>query len=270
MKDSFVIYTRYAKHIEKLNMEQRGVLFTAIMNHATGDELPEMDPATDIIAGIIIEDIEECDRKWEETKAKRAEAGRIGGLKSAESRKTDSEDEANDKQVEAKPSKLKQAEANGKQNEANQAVNVNVNVNGLKEKENIKKKKRKSEADFEALWELYPRKNGKKDAKRHYLAAVADGTTFEEVKTGIEAYKRYIKKTGTEPKYVKMGSSFFCQRSWADDWTVKDASQGVNSPPGYKPFQKEDYEREDFNAVPMPDDVKRKANALGIRIGGET
>ena len=29
MKDSFVIYTRYAKHIEKLNMEQRGVLFTA-------------------------------------------------------------------------------------------------------------------------------------------------------------------------------------------------------------------------------------------------
>ena len=251
MKDSFVIYTRYAKHIEKLNMEQRGLLFTAIMNHATGDEIPEMDPATDIIAGIIIEDIEECDRKWAETKAKRAET-----------RKTSGESEANDKQVEAKPSKTKQSEASSKQNEANQAVNVNVNVNGLKEKENIKKKKRETEADFEALWELYPRKNGKKDAKRHYLAAVADGATFEEVKTGIEAYKRYIKKTGTEPKYVKMGSSFFCQRSWADDWSVKEAAKGGESPPGYKPFKKEDYERDDFQASEMPDGFRDKLNGL--------
>lgn len=262
MKDSFVIYTRYAKHIEKLNMEQRGLLFTAIMNHATGDDIPEMDPATDIIAGIIIEDIEECDRKWAETKAKRAEAGRIGGLKSAETRKTSDENKANDKQVEAKPSKTKQNEASSKQNEANEAVYVNVNVNGLKEKENIKKKKRESEADFEALWELYPRKNGKKDAKRHYLAAVADGATFEEVKTGIEAYKRYIKKTGTEPKYVKMGSSFFCQRSWSDDWSVKEAAKGGESPPGYKPFKKEDYERDDFQASEMPDGFRDKLNGL--------
>lgn len=262
MKDSFVLYTRYAKHIEKLNMEQRGVLFTAIMNHATGDDLPEMDAATDIIAGIIIEDIEECDRKWAETKAKRAEAGRMGGLKSAEARKTSDENEANDKQVEANQSKTKQAEASSKQNEANQAVNVNVNVNGLKEKENIKKKKREAEADFEALWELYPRKNGKKDAKRHYLAAVADGVTFEEVKAGIEAYKRYIKKTGTDPQYIKMGSSFFCQRSWADDWTVHKAAQGGESPPGYKPFEKQDYEREDFQASEMPDDFRKKLNGL--------
>ena len=255
MKDSFVIYTRYAKHIDKLNMEQRGLLFTAIMNHATGDELPEMDPATDIIAGIIIEDIEECDRKWEETKAARSKAGKA----SAEKRQ----------QEQSKPNKAEQVSTSSNKTEqtaTNSTVNVNVNVNGLKEKD----KKKKAEDEFEQLWELYPRKNGKKDAKRHYLAAVAEGTTFEEVKSGIEAYKHYIKKTGTEPKYVKMGSSFFCQRSWADDWSVKDASQGGNSPPGYKPFKKEDYEREDFKAVPMPDDVKRKANALGIRIGGET
>lgn len=255
MKDSFVLYTRYAKHIEKLNMEQRGVLFTAIMNHATGDDLPEMDAATDIIAGIIIEDIEECARKWEETKAARSKAGKA----SAEKRKQDATEGNKAEQTPTNSNKTEQTATNS-------TVNVNVNVNGLKEKD----KKKKAEAEFEQLWELYPRKNGKKDAKRHYLAAVAEGTTFEEVKTGIEAYKHYIKKTGTEPKYVKMGSSFFCQRSWADDWSVMDASQGGNSPPGYKPFQKEDYEREDFNAVPMPDDVKRKANALGIRIGGET
>lgn len=258
MKDSFVIYTRYAKHIEKLNMEQRGLLFTAIMNHATGDDIPEMDPATDIIAGIIIEDIEECDRKWAETRAKRAEAGRMGGLKSAETRKTSDESEANDKQVEANPSKTKQTEASSKQNEANQAVNVNVNVNGLKEKH----KKRKAEEEFEQLWELYPRKNGKKDAKKHYLAARADGVTFEEVKAGIEAYSRYIKKTGTEQRYIKMGSSFFCQRSWADDWNVPEPAQTCNSPPSYKPFKKEDYEREDFKAEEMPDEIRAKLHGI--------
>lgn len=255
MKDSFVIYTRYAKHIEKLNMEQRGVLFTAIMNHATGDELPEMDAATDIICGIIIEDIEECARKWEETKAARSRAGKA----SAEKRQQDATEGNKTEQAPTNSNKTEQTATNS-------TVNVNVNVNGLKEKD----KKKKAEAEFEQLWELYPRKNGKKDAKRHYLAAVADGTTFEEVKSGIEAYKNYIKKTGTDPQYIKMGSSFFCQRSWADDWSVKKTAQGGNSPPGYKPFKKEDYEREDFNAVPMPDEVKRKANALGIRIGGET
>ena len=247
MKDSFVLYTRYAKHIEKLNMEQRGVLFTAIMNHATGDELPEMDAATDIICGIIIEDIEECARKWEETKAARSKAGKA----SAEKRQQDATEGNKTEQAPTSSNKTEQTATNS-------TVNVNVNVNGLKEKD----KKKKAEAEFEQLWELYPRKNGKKDAKRHYLAAVADGTTFEEVKSGIEAYKNYIKKTGTDPQFIKMGSSFFCQRSWADDWSVKNTAQGGNSPPGYKPFEKQDYEREDYQASEMPDDFRNKLNGL--------
>ena len=60
MKDSFVLYTKYAKHMNKLSMEQRGVLFTAIMNYMQDEEIPEMDAVTDMIYGIIIEDIEKC------------------------------------------------------------------------------------------------------------------------------------------------------------------------------------------------------------------
>lgn len=247
MKDSFVLYTRYAKHIEKLNMEQRGVLFTAIMCHATGEELPEMDASTDIICGIILEDIEECDRKWEETKAARSKAGKA----SAEKRQQEQSKPNNAEQVSTSSNKTEQTATNS-------TVNVNVNVNGLKEKH----KKRKAEEEFEQLWELYPRKNGKKDAKKHYLAARADGVTFEEVKAGIEAYSRYIKKTGTEQRYIKMGSSFFCQRSWADDWNVPEPAQTCNSPPSYKPFKKEDYEREDFKAEEMPDEIRAKLHGI--------
>lgn len=247
MKDSFVLYTRYAKHIEKLNMEQRGVLFTAIMCHATGEELPEMDASTDIICGIILEDIEECDRKWEETKAARSKAGKA----SAEKRQQEQSKPNNAEQVSTSSNKAEQTATKP-------TVNVNVNVNGLKEKH----KKRKAEEEFEQLWELYPRKNGKKDAKKHYLAARADGVTFEEVKAGIEAYSRYIKKTGTEQRYIKMGSSFFCQRSWADDWNVPEPAQTCNSPPSYKPFKKEDYEREDFKAEEMPDEIRAKLHGI--------
>jgi hypothetical protein len=254
MKDSFVIYTRYAKHIEKLNMEQRGVLFTAIMNHATGDELPEMDAATDIICGIIIEDIEECNRKWEETKAARSRAGKA----SAEKRQQDATESNKTEQAPTNSNKTEQTATNS-------TVNVNVNVNGLKEKD---KKKKKAEDEFETLWELYPRKNGKKDAKKHYLTAVSQGTTFEDVKAGIEAYKNYIEKTNTEPKYIKMGSSFFHQRSWADDWSVPKtvpreiARDKPIEPPKYKVFEKEYYEKDDFKSEEMPDEIRNKLSGL--------
>jgi hypothetical protein len=248
MKDSFVIYTRYAKHIEKLDMEQRGVLFTAIMAHATGEEIPEMDCTTDIIYGIIIEDIEECDRKWQETKAKRSKAGQA----SAEKRKQNA---TQHEQTSTQSNKNEQTPTNS-------TVNVNVNVNDLKEKEKKKKKKEQDEADFEALWDLYPRKSGKKDAKRHYMSAVASGTTFDEVKAGIEAYKNYIEKTGTGSKFIKMGSSFFHQQAWGDDWTVpkmEHPPQGrVTEPPKYKQFEPEP----EIDAVEMPDEIRDKLSGM--------
>lgn len=45
-KNSFVLYTNYINQIELLNIEQRGVLFTAIMYYSSGVELPKMDAVT--------------------------------------------------------------------------------------------------------------------------------------------------------------------------------------------------------------------------------
>ena len=41
MKSSFVLYTAYMAQMELLDMEQRGVLLTAIMSYSAGEELPE-------------------------------------------------------------------------------------------------------------------------------------------------------------------------------------------------------------------------------------
>lgn len=74
--------------------------------------------------------------------------------------------------------------------------------------------------EFETLWQLYPKKQGKQSAYKSYEKARKDGVTYEEVENGIKAYSEYVK--GKDPQYVKMGSSFFNQRAWQDDWSIKD------------------------------------------------
>lgn len=74
--------------------------------------------------------------------------------------------------------------------------------------------------EFEALWKLYPKKQGKDKAYGYYEKARKSGTTYEEVKNGIEAYVEYIKAEQTDAQYIKMGSTFFSQKAWLDDWTA--------------------------------------------------
>lgn len=133
----------------------------------------------------------------------------------------------------------------------------------------IKKYRNNNNVDdgFDELWELYPRKSGKKDAHRHYRRALKDGVQKDTIKSGILSYREYIEKTGTDPQYVKMGSSFFCQRSWDDDWTVPEARAKPKSmvphqqePPKYPEFPKT---REPEKKEQMPDSTKQIMERLG-------
>ena len=81
-------------------------------------------------------------------------------------------------------------------------------------------KPKEVKAEFEKLWELYPKKQGKQSAFKAYEKARKDGVTYEEVESGIKAYSIYVK--GKDTQYIKMGSSFFNQRAWQDDWSVSN------------------------------------------------
>ena len=74
--------------------------------------------------------------------------------------------------------------------------------------------------NFAEAWELYPKKQGRKEAEAAYNRAIRDGTSHAEIMQGIKAYTEYIKGTKTEDRYVKQGSTFFRQNGWKDDWTV--------------------------------------------------
>lgn len=77
--ESFVIYTKYIDQIELLDMEQRGLLLTAIMYYAAGRELPEMDAVTAMAFAFIRAQIDADKEKYQKTVEARREAGRMGG-----------------------------------------------------------------------------------------------------------------------------------------------------------------------------------------------
>lgn len=118
-KKSFLLYTGYFEQIEMLNIEQRGILLTAIMAFQTDAKMPEMDSLTKMAFSFISADMRRDNEKYEEIVERRKESGRKGGLVTQAKR-------ASAKSASfASKTDLKQNQAN----QANQADNVNVDVN---------------------------------------------------------------------------------------------------------------------------------------------
>lgn len=102
-----------------------------------------------------------------------------------------------------------------------------------KEKGGVGEKTKPSmlKTEFEKLWSLYPRKQGKDKAYGYYERARKDGTTYEEVEQGILAYKEYISANEIDIRYVKQGATFFSQKAWQDDWSIREEQNIVNKKP---------------------------------------
>ncbi len=80
-KDGFIIYARFEEQVETLNDSQAGILFKALLRNQSGKDLPNMDQVTKMAFSFIAASIEANNKKYEETCAKRSEAGRKGNEK---------------------------------------------------------------------------------------------------------------------------------------------------------------------------------------------
>lgn len=121
-KNSFIVYAADIKEtLDGLTDDQVAALFRGMVDYQITGIAPEFSGVLKFAFIPIRQQMDRDNTKWEQTKAKRAESGRRGGIRSGEVRREKAENEAN----EASASKTKQT----KQNEANEAVNVNVNVN---------------------------------------------------------------------------------------------------------------------------------------------
>lgn len=102
-----------------------------------------------------------------------------------------------------------------------------------------KPKPSKIKKEFEVLWQLYPRKQGKLKAYEKYEKARCADATFEEVEQGINAYKEYVDANSVDMQYVKMGSTFFSQKAWQDDWSYRE-EQGNSKSQTHKGLSPQD------------------------------
>lgn len=133
MIESFVLYTRHLKHLDKLTDSQAGQLLKALYSYSIGEERAEMDVATELLFGIITEQMDYDRQKWEETKSARRNAG----LKSAEARANKKE------QSSTKSNKVEQ-------DPTNSTVSVSVSVSdsvSVSNKESDREKNKSNKTD---------------------------------------------------------------------------------------------------------------------------
>lgn len=243
-KRSFLLYYDHYDFVAQLDERQRSDLLIAIFSTGGVCECPELDALTRMAFTVFEKNINAANEKWQETRAKRAEAGRKGG-----------------KQRQALLS-------NAKQNEANQAVNVNVNDNvnvngnvnvkennkhnvhadgdeprmnadsesvaGVKSSVGVKEQaspakggRHEANEHFDRLWELYPQKRGKSgvsDAKRRALLAVS----VDEMGRAIDRYRKEVEGASFERQWLN-GSTWFNGRykDYLDDAYVPPAAPAV-------------------------------------------
>ncbi|MBS9335021.1 phage replisome organizer N-terminal domain-containing protein [Fructobacillus sp. M1-13] len=137
-----------------------------------------------------------------------------------------------------------QPESNNRptEKELEKELEIKIDKDTPKPPEGELKKSRKSsgitkqeEKDFEALWKLYPCKEGKTPAKRAYVKAVRDGVTNKTIQDGIVAYAKKVSAENTEKKYMKNGDTFFRNRVWEDDLTPSIPTNGNGKPVKQEP-----------------------------------
>ncbi|QHJ76840.1 MAG: hypothetical protein [Bacteriophage sp.] len=155
-----------------------------------------------------------------------------------------------------KPSDVKTAGREKRQTENRRLRNNNNKNYQYKEitKESNKANDQSLEDRFEKIWAEYPRKQGKKDALRHYKAWIKASSkhTDEYLMDRLEKYKAYLKANNTELRYVQKGSTWF-NGSFDDDWSIKPNRNYNNySQPAELPPEAFDTSRLNVNEEDLP------------------
>lgn len=68
---------------------------------------------------------------------------------------------------------------------------------------------------FEAAWDAYPKKDGRREAWKHYRASVASADDRDRLLTHLANYKAQLASAKTEFRFIKAGSTWF--NNWSDE-----------------------------------------------------
>lgn len=184
------MYTKYLRQIQKLDMAERGELFTAILCYASGEQIPDMDAATDMAFSFIQEQIDRDNAAYADKCQKRREAGKLGGRPKA--------NDLEENQEKAKKANGFSEKQNNPDNEYEYDYENDKDIiNNLAIAKSM----------FERLWKMYPNKKGKgqvSDTQKKRLLAIGE----DKLVKAIERYSFELQKDADWRK-VQYGSTFF-------------------------------------------------------------
>ena len=106
--------------------------------------------------------------------------------------------------------------------------NTSSNTSNNDQSDSKKIREKQLDEDFNKLWKLYPRKEGKKKAFEAYKRAIKKGTTNKDIQTGIVNYLTQIRVQRTNKQYIKQGSTWFNGECWNDEYNVGQERSPVN------------------------------------------
>lgn len=222
-RSSFVLYTEYDQHLELLTDEECGRLFRAIMQYAATGESPDLVGAERMAFSFIRAQMERDNERYEETRKKRSEAGKLGG----------------------RPQKAEKANAfTEKQTKAKKGVDVYVDVDvdgdvkdltpippeGADAGESLTVETAQGAADaadhsttpqepqyFPEFWKAYPNKVGKGAARKIWAKRKPDRALLEVMLAAIAAQKNSSQWQRDGGQYIPNPATWLNQERWEDE-----------------------------------------------------
>lgn len=122
---------------------------------------------------------------------------------------------AYDRRIAEEKQRLLLAEKSCEKSHEHIDIELDINTDIEIDKKNIEK-------EFEEVWSLYPKKQGKNNAYKAFEKAIKNGTEVEEIKEAITNYIKYV--DSIEWLQFKNGSTWFNQQCWKDDYTIGEGN----------------------------------------------
>lgn len=225
-KKSFILFTDRKEQINMLTDEQAGKLIKAVFEYVdTGTVTESDDFAVNLLFSIFKSQIDENAGKYKERCEKNRQIALERERKKRERNNTNVQ-EREQAYTKSTDTDTETETDTGTETGTEKDISLSDKSDGACSSSGTQKKekfnKSQSESDFEECWSIYPKKQGKADARKAYLKfAKKDPDLKEKVISGIRNYIEDIQRNKTPEQYIKHGSTFFNGEHWNDDYSAK-------------------------------------------------
>lgn len=229
-KNSFVMYSDYLEHFQRLSNEDAGILIKAILRYVSGLVPGEMPPVADMAFSFIRNQLDRDIKTYEDKCKKNRENGKLGGRpKKANgfSEKRMDKEKANGFSEKHTDTDNDSDNDNDSDTDTDNDINnINTSVGIVDGADSVNSKENSS--GFEEFWRTYPKKADKGAAFKKYNDRLQEGYTDAQLITAARNYRAECERKNTDDKYIKYPKTFLSDTKPFMDYLEHDTQERQN------------------------------------------